>query len=111
MTSTAAGAATSDNKPATTLGVGHILPLEVIDKCIGRKLWIIMKNEKEFYGTLRGFDEYLNMILDDVKEFKLEITTDPEQTGKSKEARTLVCKVNSMLLNGAHVCMMVPGEN
>lgn len=26
------------------LGVGHILPLEVMDKCIGRKIWVIMKD-------------------------------------------------------------------
>ena len=28
-----------------------------------------MKGEKEFYGRLRGFDDYLNMMLEDVKEF------------------------------------------
>ena len=33
-------------------------------------MWIVMKGDKEFYGTLRGFDEYLNMILDEVKEFR-----------------------------------------
>lgn len=49
---------------ATSIGVGHILPLEVMDKCIGSKVWIIMRNDKEFYGTLRGFDEYLNLIMD-----------------------------------------------
>jgi len=54
----------------TSLGVGHILPLEVVDKCIGRKLWICMKGDKEFYGTLRGFDEFLNMVMDDVKEYR-----------------------------------------
>ena len=43
------------------LGVGHILPLEVMDKCIGRKMLVIMKDDKEFYGTLQGFDEYMNM--------------------------------------------------
>lgn len=55
---------------ATSLGVGHVLPLEVMDKCIGSKVWIVMRGEKEFYGTLRGFDEYLNIIMDDVKEYE-----------------------------------------
>ena len=87
---------------ATTLGVGHILPLEVVDKCIGRQLWVIMKGEKEFYGKLRGFDDYLNMIMDDVKEFAF--------SGTGKE-RQLVSHHRNMLLNGAHICMMVPGEN
>jgi U6 snRNA-associated Sm-like protein LSm5 len=87
---------------ATTLGVGHILPLEVVDKCIGRQLWVIMKGEKEFYGKLRGFDEYLNMIMDDVKEFAF--------SGTGRE-RQLLSRHKNMLLNGAHICMIVPGEN
>jgi len=45
-----------------------ILPLELIDKCIGSKMWVIMKGDKEIVGTLRGFDDYVNMVLDDVTE-------------------------------------------
>lgn len=33
---------------------GRLLPLELIDKCIGSKLWVVMKGDKEFVGTLRG---------------------------------------------------------
>ena len=40
-----------------------------------------MQSEKEIVGTLRGFDEFVNMVLDDVTE--IEITP----TGK-KEVRT-----------------------
>ena len=87
---------------AATLGVGHILPLEVVDKCIGRQIWILMKGEKEFYGRLKGFDDYLNMIMEDVKEFAF--------SGAGKQ-RQLVSQHRNMLLNGAHICMMVPGEN
>lgn len=61
-----------------------------------------MKGDKEFYGTLRGFDDFMNMILDDVNEYKF--------AGAGAE-RELVTKVDSMLLNGAHICLMVPGEN
>lgn len=87
---------------AATLGVGHILPLEVVDKCIGRQLWVLMKGEKEFYGRLKGFDDYLNMALEDVKEFAY--------SGLGSE-RVLTSQHKSMLLNGAHICMMIPGEN
>lgn len=38
------------------------LPLALIDKCLGSKIWIIMKNDKEITGTLRGFDDYMNMV-------------------------------------------------
>lgn len=83
------------------LGVGHILPLEVMDKCIGRKMWVIMKETKEFYGTLVGFDEFLNMNLDDCKEYDV----------KDGTLRKLVATLDSILLNGSHVCLMIPGDN
>eukprot|EP00644_Phytophthora_capsici_P012708 jgi/Phyca11/567110/estExt2_Genewise1.C_PHYCAscaffold_230424 len=73
---------------------GRILPLELIDKCIGSKLWIVMKGDKEFIGTLRGFDDYVNMVLDDVTEY--EIT--PE--GKRE------VKLDQVLLNGNNVCLL-----
>ena len=65
-------------------------------------MWIVMKGDKEFYGTLRGFDEYLNMILDEVKEFRF---------AGAGDKRELVSEHSCMLLNGAHICLMVPGEN
>ena len=65
-------------------------------------LWVVMKGDKEFYGTLRGFDEYLNMIMEGVKEFVY--------AGAGSE-RVLVSEHSSLLLNGAHICLMVPGEN
>jgi U6 snRNA-associated Sm-like protein LSm5 len=61
-----------------------------------------MQNEKEFYGTLRGFDEYLNIVLDDVKAYAY--------TGDGGK-RMLLASEESLLLNGAHICLMVPGEN
>ncbi|RQM09782.1 hypothetical protein KXD40_007245 [Peronospora effusa] len=64
---------------------GRILPLELIDKCIGSKLWIIMKGDKEFLGTLRGFDDYIT------PEGKREV------------------KLDQVLLNGNNVCLLVPG--
>lgn len=61
-----------------------------------------MKGDKEFYGTLRGFDEFLNMLLDDVKEYRY---------AGSPSKRELVSQIDTMLLNGAHICLMIPGEN
>lgn len=75
----------------------RLQPLALIDKCIGSKIWVIMKGDKEVVGTLRGFDEYVNMVLDDVTE--IEISAD----GK------IETKMDQILLNGANICMMVPG--
>lgn len=41
---------------------------ELVDKCIGSRLWIIMKGDKEVTGTLKGYDDYVNMVLEDVTE-------------------------------------------
>lgn len=40
----------------------RILPLELIDKAIGSKIWILMRGTKEVVGTLRGFDDYVRSL-------------------------------------------------
>ncbi len=42
--------------------MANILPLELIDKCIGSTIWILMKEDREIVGTLRGFDDYLSYL-------------------------------------------------
>ncbi|KAJ2093455.1 RNA-binding protein lsm5 [Coemansia sp. RSA 1813] len=79
------------------MATSQLLPLELIDKCIGSRIWVIMKSEKEFVGTLLGFDDYVNMVLEDVTEF--------ETVGESKK----VNRLEQILLNGNNICMLVPG--
>ncbi|KAJ1837194.1 RNA-binding protein lsm5 [Coemansia sp. RSA 2708] len=43
------------------MSTSQLLPLELIDKCIGSRIWVMMKSEKEFVGTLLGFDDYVSM--------------------------------------------------
>lgn len=38
----------------------HLLLIELIDKCIGSQIWVVMKTEKEFTGKLLGFDDYVS---------------------------------------------------
>lgn len=33
---------------------------ELIDKCIGSRIHIIMKTDKELVGTLMGFDDFVS---------------------------------------------------
>eukprot|EP00958_Prasinococcus_capsulatus_P008928 scaffold879_cov410-Prasinococcus_capsulatus_cf.AAC.13 len=74
-----------------------LLPSELIDRCIGSRIWVIMKGEKEIVGTLRGFDMYVNMVLDDVTEY--EITSEGRK----------VNKLQTILLNGNNIAVLVPG--
>ncbi|KFZ14678.1 hypothetical protein V501_03122 [Pseudogymnoascus sp. VKM F-4519 (FW-2642)] len=68
--------------------------IELIDRCVGSKIWVVMKTDKEFTGTLTGFDDYVNMVLEDVTEF--------DYTGATT-------KMEKILLNGNNICMLIPG--
>ena len=35
---------------------------ELVDKCIGSRIHIIMKNDKEIVGTLLGFDDFVSIL-------------------------------------------------
>ncbi|ELT88979.1 hypothetical protein CAPTEDRAFT_188465 [Capitella teleta] len=70
---------------------------ELVDKCIGSKIHIVMKNDKEIVGTLLGFDDFVNMVLEDVVEY--------ETTAEGRRVTTL----DQILLNGNNITMLVPG--
>lgn len=54
-------------------------------------------DEKEIVGTLVGFDDYVNMVLEDVVEY--------ETTAEGKR----ITKLDEILLNGNHITMLIPG--
>ena len=33
---------------------------ELIDRCIGSRIWIITKSDREFTGILTGFDDFVS---------------------------------------------------
>lgn len=70
---------------------------ELVDKCIGSRIHILMKNDKEMTGTLLGFDDFVNMLLEDV--------TEVENTPEGKR----ITKLDQILLNGNNITMLVPG--
>eukprot|EP00877_Chromochloris_zofingiensis_P009357 jgi/Chrzof1/4675/Cz14g22120.t1 len=86
------------SKKATYQGnPSHLMPSELIDRCIGSKIWVIMKGDKEIVGTLRGFDVYVNMVLEDVQEI--------ETTSEGKR----ITRLDQILLNGNNIAVLVPG--
>jgi len=68
-----------------------------VDKCIGSRLHIIMRNDKEVVGTLLGFADFVIVVLEDVTEF--------ENTVEGRR----VTKLDQILLNGNNITMLVPG--
>ncbi|KAI6178559.1 hypothetical protein M3Y98_00513800 [Aphelenchoides besseyi] len=79
---------------STATNPSTLLPLELVDKCIGSKIWVIMK---KIVGTLTGFDDFVNMVLEDVVEY--------ESTAEGRR----ITKLDTILLNGNHITMFVPG--
>lgn len=71
-----------------------ILFTELVDKCIGSRIHIIMKNDKEIVGTLLGFDDFVNILLEDVVEY--------EWTPEGRR----VTKLDQILLNGNNITMV-----
>nr|KAJ3419917.1 RNA-binding protein lsm5 [Polyrhizophydium stewartii] len=71
--------------------------MQLVDNCVGSRLWVVMKGEKEFTGTLLGFDDFVNMVLEDVTEY--ELTSEGYKT----------TKLDQILLNGNNICMLMPG--
>ena len=61
-----------------------------------------MRGQTEIVGTLRGFDDYVNLVLDDA----IEYSPDARNPGE-------ICKTelkNEILLNGNHVTVLIPGS-
>ena len=95
------------------------MPLELVDKCIGSRIHIIMRNDKEITGTLLGFDDFVNMVSfwkhPTYKKYSLFFTnfifkvledvTEFETTPEGKK----ITKLEQILLNGNNITMLVPG--
>jgi U6 snRNA-associated Sm-like protein LSm5 len=75
-----------------------LLPSELVERCVGSPLWVLMKGEKEMVGTLRGFDVYVNMVLEDVTEYEM-----------TPNGRVVTGKLDQILLNGNNIALLVPG--
>jgi U6 snRNA-associated Sm-like protein LSm5 len=58
-----------------------------------------MKDEKEVVGTLLGFDDFVNMVLEDVTEYEYDGTERREH------------KLDRILLNGNNVCMVILNDD
>lgn len=56
-----------------------------------------MKGDKELVGTLRGFDVFVNMVLEDVTEYE----NSPEGVKTTQ--------MDQILLNGNNIAVLVPG--
>lgn len=80
--------------------VPEILPLEIIDKTINQPVWIVLQSNREFTGTLVGFDDFVNVIIEDAVEWVYNSKFEDEK---------ILEHHGRMLLSGNNIAMLVPG--
>jgi len=44
------------------------MPLNVLEKSINQKISVLLKDGRALEGKLSGFDEFMNIVLDDTEE-------------------------------------------
>ncbi|MCI4434079.1 MAG: LSM domain-containing protein [Thermoplasmata archaeon] len=44
------------------------MPIKVIEEFMNKRISMLMKDNRILEGTLIGFDEYMNLIIDDTEE-------------------------------------------
>lgn len=78
----------------------EILPLEIIDKTVGQPVWIVLQSNREFTGTLIGFDDFVNVIVENAQEITI---------GADLQDIPVIKHNGRMLLSGNSIAMLVPG--
>jgi small nuclear ribonucleoprotein len=68
------------------------VPLNVLEKNVNRAVSLLLKDGRVLEGKLTGFDEYMNMILEDTEETKDE----------------KVRRLGTVILRGNNIVTIVP---
>lgn len=69
-----------------------VQPLQLLEKSLNRKVSLLLKDNRVLVGTLTGYDDYMNMVLEDTEE------TQGDQ----------VRRVGTVVLRGNNVVTIVP---
>jgi small nuclear ribonucleoprotein len=44
------------------------VPLKILENSLNKKISLLLKDNRVLIGKLSGFDDYMNMVLDDTEE-------------------------------------------
>jgi small nuclear ribonucleoprotein len=69
-----------------------VLPLHVLEKSLNKRVSLLLKDNRILEGTLVGYDDYMNMVLEDTEE------TMGDQ----------VRRIGTVILRGNNVVTIVP---
>jgi len=68
------------------------MPLSVLEKSVNRRISLLLKDNRVLEGKLVGYDDYMNMVLEDTEETKDE----------------QVRRIGTVILRGNNVVTIVP---
>ncbi len=69
-----------------------VMPLNVLEKSINKRVSLLLKDNRILDGKLAGYDEYMNMVLEDTEETKDE----------------QVRRIGTVVLRGNNVVTIIP---
>ncbi|MFQ6012540.1 MAG: LSM domain-containing protein [Thermoplasmata archaeon] len=69
-----------------------VQPLQILEKSLNTRISLLLKDNRVLVGTLIGYDDYMNMVLEDTEE------TQGEQ----------VRRVGTVVLRGNNVVTIAP---
>ncbi|MCL4480914.1 MAG: LSM domain-containing protein [Candidatus Thermoplasmatota archaeon] len=69
-----------------------IMPMKMLESVLNKKVALLLKDNRTLEGSLIGYDEYMNLVLDDVEEKAQEVNR----------------KLGVVIVRGSNVVRMVP---
>lgn len=69
-----------------------IMPMKMLEESLNKRVALLLKDNRVLEGVLSGYDEYMNMVLDDVEE----------------SAESLTRKLGTVVIRGSNVVRIVP---
>ncbi|MEM2839573.1 MAG: LSM domain-containing protein [Thermoplasmata archaeon] len=45
-----------------------VMPLSILEKSVNKKVSLLLKDNRVLQGTLVGYDDYMNMVLENTEE-------------------------------------------
>lgn len=105
-------------KKKDKMSASMFLPMQLVSKCLNKRVVVVLEGGHEVQGTLRHFDSTCTLHLSDATHFAtvvekegvlggLEEIAQGAQAGRVRRIKQ--AEYSTMLVNSAHVHLIVPG--
>ncbi|MHA1310976.1 MAG: LSM domain-containing protein [Candidatus Helarchaeota archaeon] len=77
--------------------IGGNRPLELLTKSLETRVLIKLKGRRELRGKLRGFDQHMNLVLDEAEEINI-----------NDEGEQIINQLGTIIVRGDNVIIISP---